>query len=250
MALVKRFAGAALGVAMMVALVALAIWIAPSWRTGSAQDGRSNEQPLISRGYTEAPAGTVVIAGDPVGGATILELRIKDGQKVKRDEIIAVLSAYPQRDVAVRTAEAILEKVKQLREAMLTGWRVTEIEMQEAAIKTAIEQNRLRALERKRTGKPPDQKELETSLDQKSLESQQMTLDLQKQMLAADLAMNQIDLSNAQAALDNARNNREGALVRSPVDGVVVQIFARQGEGVSHLGIAKVVDMRQMRVVA
>ena len=33
-------------------------------------------------------------------------------------------------------------------------------------------------------------------------------------------------------------------LVRSPIDGVVVQIFTRQGERVSHYGIAKIVDMR------
>jgi multidrug efflux pump subunit AcrA (membrane-fusion protein) len=252
MALVKKFTGAALGVAVTVGLVALAIWITPpSWRTGSAQDSaRPNRQPLISRGYTEAPAGTVVIAGDPIGGARILELRIKDGQAVKRDEIIAVLSGYPKMDVAVRTAEANLEKIKQLRQAMLTGTRVSEIAMQETAIKTTIEQNNLRALERQRSGKPPDQKALEISLDQKTLETQRATLHLQKQSLAADLALNQIDVANAQAALDNARNNREGSLVRSPVDGIVVQIFARQGERVSGLGIAKVVDMRQLRVVA
>ena len=39
------------------------------------------------------------------------------------------------------------------------------------------------------------------------------------------------------------------ALVRSP-DGVVTQIFARQGERISSYGIAKIVDMRQLRVLA
>lgn len=64
---------------------------------------------LISRGYTEAPAGTVVVAGNPAGGWVLIELRIKDGQMVKRDEIVAVLSNYPQAEVALRTAEAKLE---------------------------------------------------------------------------------------------------------------------------------------------
>ena len=80
----------------------------------SAQDGSYTAgQPLIARGYTDAPTGTVVVAGDPAGGSTVLELRIKDGQKVKRDEIIAVLSNYPLADIGVRTAEANLEKLKQ-----------------------------------------------------------------------------------------------------------------------------------------
>ncbi len=42
----------------------------------------------------------------------------------------------------------------------------------------------------------------------------------------------------------------EESLVRSPIDGVVTQINSRQGEMASGLGIAKVVDMKQLRVFA
>jgi multidrug resistance efflux pump len=252
MARAKKLTWGASGAAILVMLAVVALWMAPSRQTSSAQDGgRPNgPPPLISRGYTDAPAGTAVIAGDPAGGSTLLELRIKDGQTVKRDEIIAVLSEYPRMDVAVRTAEANLEKIKQVRESMVTGTRVTQIAMQEAAIQTTIEENKLKALERQRSSKPLDQKELETSLAEGNLEKQKATLHLQKQSLAADLALNEIDLANAKASLDNARSNRETALVRSPLDGVVVQIFARQGERVSGSGIAKIVDMRQLRVLA
>jgi hypothetical protein len=37
---------------------ALALWVAPSRQTSSAQDGIRPTGPLISRGYTDAPAGT------------------------------------------------------------------------------------------------------------------------------------------------------------------------------------------------
>ena len=33
---------------------------------------------LIARGYTEAPAGTAMIANDPNGGSVLKELRIKE----------------------------------------------------------------------------------------------------------------------------------------------------------------------------
>src|SRR3979490_800587 len=102
MARVNRLSGGALGVATMGVIVAVALWLTPSRQMSSAQDReRSDRQPLISRGYTDATTGTVVIAGDPGGGQTILELRIKDGQTVKRDEIIAVLSNYPRADILV-----------------------------------------------------------------------------------------------------------------------------------------------------
>jgi multidrug resistance efflux pump len=251
MARAKKLTWGATGAAVLLVIAAVVLWMTPSRQTSSAQDGgRPNGQPLISRGYTDAPEGTAVIAGDPAGGSTLLELRIKDGQTVKRDEIIAVLSNYPKADVAVRTAEATLEKVKQIRETMVTGARITQIAMQEAAIRTTIEQNKLSALERRRSSKPLDQKEIETTLAEQTLEKQKATLHLQKQSLAADLAMNEIDIANAQASLDSARSNRETALVRSPLDGVVVQIFARQGERIAGGGIAKIVDMRQLRVLA
>lgn len=241
---------AIIGVTVIGVIAGFAAWFAPSLPTGIAQDStRPNPQPLISRGYTDAPGGTVTVAGDPLGGATLIELRIKDGQTVKEGEIIGVLSEYPRADIAVRTAEASLEKLLQVRETMTKGSRVTEIAMAEDSITQTIERNKLKVLELQRSGKPPDQKEIELSLAEQNLEKQKTNLILQKQKLASDLAINDLDIANAKAVLDRALANRESALVRSPIDGVVVQIFTRQGERVVY-GIAKIVDMRKLRVLA
>src|SRR3954469_13472455 len=102
----QKFKWGATGVAIMVVIAAVFLWIAPSRQTSSAQDGIRPTGPLISRGYTDAPAGPAVIAGDPTGGGVLQELRIADGQKVKRDEVIAVLSNYSRADVTVRTTES------------------------------------------------------------------------------------------------------------------------------------------------
>ena len=50
--------------------------------------------------------------------------------------------------------------------------------------------------------------------------------------------------------LEQAISIRETALVRSPIDGIVTQINSRQGEMATGQGIAKVVDMKQLRVFA
>jgi multidrug resistance efflux pump len=246
----KKFRWGATGVALLVVIVALTMWMAPTRQTSSAQDGMRSDGPLISRGYTDAPAGTAVIAGDPGGGATLLELRIADGQKVKRDEVIAVLSNYPKADVALRMAEADLTKMQQSRETVLRGTRVAEIALQEAAIKSAIEENKLKALERMRSGRPLDQKELEASLAEQGVQRRQAQLQLAKQQLANEEVQTELDIANTMSRIDSARRTREEALVRSPLDGVVVQIFSRQGERVSGSGIAKIVDMSQLRVLA
>src|SRR5260370_30214103 len=136
MARLNGLTGRALGVVTMIAIVALALWITPSRQMSSAQDrAQSNKRPLIARGYTDAANGTVVVAGDPLGGQTVIELRIKEGQTVKRDQIIAVLSNYPRADIMVRMAEANLAKVKRDRERMLTGPPVTPLAMMEADLR-------------------------------------------------------------------------------------------------------------------
>ena len=252
MARLNGLTGRALGAVTMIAIVALALWITPSRQMSSAQDrDQSNKRPLIARGYTDAANGTVIVAGDPLGGQTVIELRIKEGQTVKRDQIIAVLSNYPRADITVRMAEANLEKVKRERENLLTGPRVTQLAMMDADIQTTIDQNKLADLGRLRSAKPADVKTLEVSIAKRNFENQKASVALQKQSLKNDLAANQFDVDNSQATLENARADRDAALVRSPVDGLVAEIYTRQGELIpGHPGIAKIVDMHQLRVLA
>ena len=250
MAQAKKFTWGASGLAVVAVLAALVLWMAPSRQTSSAQDGGRQPGPLISRGYTDAPAGTAVIAGDPAGGGVLIELRITDGQKVKRDEVIAVLSNFTKADVSVRQTEAELAKLKLQREAMVGGYRTAEIDMQEVVVRSAAEQHKLKTLEMQRSGKPPDQKQLELSISQQDLEREQAKLRVQKETLQTDLSQIDTDIAITSARLDSARTTREQALVRSPLDGVVVQIYTRQGERVSPNGIAKIVDLSQLRVLA
>ncbi|CAN0311548.1 unnamed protein product, partial [Phaeothamnion confervicola] len=160
MARTTRFLRVALGASAVVVIVALVLWIGPDRQRSKAQDMRP-PGPLISRGYTEAPAGTVVIAGDPEGGSVILELRVTDGQKVKRDDIIAVLSNYPTADVEVRAAEAQLLKAKQQREAMVSGFRTAEIAMQEVVVKAESDTNKLKQLQFQRSSMRSAEKQIE-----------------------------------------------------------------------------------------
>ena len=236
--------------AAVVAAAAFVLGNAPGHQAGNVKNGIQAIGPLISRGYTEAPAGTAVIAGDPAGGGVLLELRIVDGQKVKRDDIIAVLSNFPSADIAVRQAEAELAKTKLQRESMASGFRKSEIDQQELAVKSVAEENKLKAMEVSRSGKPPDMKQLELNVSQNNLEREQAKLRVMKETLATDVAQTDTEISILEAKLDSERNTREQALVRTPLEGIVVQIYSRQGERIAAGGIAKVVDMGQLRIVA
>ena len=235
--------------AVLFVAAALFLWIAPSRQTSSAQDAIKASGTLISRGFTDAPMGTVLLAGSPEGGAVLAELRVSEGQMVKRDEVIAVLSNYPKADVTVRTTEAELEKTKLQREAMVSGYRKAEIAQQEVVVKGKSEELKLKTLELQRSGKQPDMKQLELNISQQDLAREEAKLRVMKESLSSDLAQNETDIAIMKAKFDNARAAREEALVRSPLNGVIVQVLTRQGERVGP-GIAKIVDMSQMRVFA
>ncbi|HLM15949.1 MAG TPA: HlyD family efflux transporter periplasmic adaptor subunit [Reyranella sp.] len=250
MARAKKFRWGAIGLAILVAIAGAGLWVMPTRQTSSAQDAPKAAPPLIARGYTDAPEGTAVVAGDPAGGSVLVELKVKDGQKVKKGEVLAVLSNYARADVTLRMAEADLVKLKQMHDFVLKGTRLSDIALQEAALKSSIEQNKLDSLQRARSGKPPDVREIETAIAEQGLERQKVRLALLKTTLENDLAQHEIDMANTQSRIDSAKRTLEDALVRSPLDGVVVQIFSRQGERVSPAGIVKVVDMAQLRVLA
>ena len=238
-------------VALAVAVISLAIVFAlPDLQVGTAQNRSEVNGPLISRGYTDAPAGTAVIAGDPVGGSVLTELRIENGQAVRRGEIIAVLNNYAAADLEVRRIEQEIAKARRQRESMISGYRTAEIALQEISVKSASEENRLKDLELSRSSVPPDQKQLQSNLSQQSLEREEARLRFQKEVLAADLSQTEADITILEAKLEEAKIGRELAVVRSPLDGVVVDIYTRQGERISFRGIAKIVDLNQIRIFA
>lgn len=247
----RKFAWLGAGALAVAAIATTIVLGLPDRQVGSAQNKSEIGGPLISRGYTDAPAGTAVIAGDPgVGGSVLVDLRIKTGQLVKRDEVIAVLNNYAIADVEVRRMEAAIAKARQQREAMISGYRKAEIAQQEVSVKSASEESRLKDLELSRSSLPPDQKQLQSTISQQTLEREQAKLKFQKELLAADLAQTESDIVINTARLDEAKLEREQALVRSPLDGVVVDIYTRQGERVSGRGIAKIVDLNQIRIFA
>ena len=240
-----------MGALAVVLLAGLALWVTPSRQTSSAQDAVRATGPLISRGYTDAPAGTAVIAGDPtLGGVLLTELRAVDGQRVKKDDILAVLSHYSRSDVTVRNTKAELAKTERQREAMVSGFRLTEIAVQEAVVRSSAANTKLKVLEMARSGKTPEMRQLELDISQHDLEKEQAKLRHLIDTLDTDRASIDYDITILKARLDSAKTAREQSLVRSPLDGIVVQIYTRQGERVSHNGIAKVVDLSQLRVLA
>ncbi|SJZ30509.1 Multidrug resistance efflux pump [Enhydrobacter aerosaccus] len=234
------------------------------------EGARPTRKPLMVRGFTDATMAEVVLDG--VGSDTVLELRVVEGQQVKRGDVVAVLANYPLADIAVRSAEAELEKAQARRKSLMGGIPVAEVANdtsedapksktksagppkrgvaeQEVMVKLSAEEAKLKTLNMQRSGLPPDQRELEITVSNQNVEHEQARLRVLKETLADDLAKSDAEIALKKAKLEDAQLIREQALVRSPLDGVVLQIWTHPGERIRR-GIAQIVDMQRLRIVA
>jgi HlyD family secretion protein len=233
-----------------VPAIALPLLLLGQVSLSMAQNADLASKPLSVRGYTDAPDGTAIVAIDQTTGGSVAELRVKEGQKISRGDIVAVLSTFQAAEISMRSAAAELEKGKQQRDAMKSGYRVTEIAMQEVAVSQSEKESRVKVLEMHRSSKPDDQKQLEITISRQALEKDRAKLKMVRETLTSDLAQAEADVAIKQAKLDNAVVARERALVRSPFDGVVTQIWTHSGERMDYRGIAKIVDMSRLGVLA
>jgi multidrug resistance efflux pump len=183
-----------------------------------------------------------------------------------------VLANYPAADIAVRSAEAQLRQIENRHQSLAQGIRPTPktdkaadgqgkskkkkdaeptvgVAEQEAIVRLSAAESKLKQLEMARSALPDDQRNLEIRISDEKLEHDRAKLRVLKETLASDLAQSEIDIQIQTAELERARRLREQGLVRSPLDGVIVQILARPGERIDR-GIAQIVDMSRLRVVA
>lgn len=238
---------------VMLVCVALSLLLVTGFsqkETGATHDRPETVGPLIARGYTDVRATSSLVAGDPEGGDIVAELKVRAGEQVREGQIIAVLGNHLAAEIEVSKVKVDIQSARAQERSMLSGFRATEIASQEITVKLAEADYRLKTLELSRTTLPPDERELRVTLLLKRMEREKARLSLKKQHLAYDLARARTDLLVLDSLLENAEYSREQTLVRAPLDGVVAEVVARTGERVIPRGIARIVDLAQMRIYA
>jgi multidrug resistance efflux pump len=204
--------------------------------------------PLIVRGYTDVPNATVRLG---IGsGDIITDLRVQDGQTVKAGDVVAVLRNYESVGRSLKISEARRELARQKYESLKDGPRTKEIAGQEQAVRLAELSAKRTQIEIQRTALLPEIKQIDIETSQAKVEQEQRKLATMRAALDTDIQTAAAELAIADAEVEQLRTQRENSQVRSPINGVVLQIYARQGEVVTGQGIAKIVDLSQLRVLA
>ncbi len=237
-----------LPLAAVIVAFLLAPGLARAQAGARAEAAQAPGQPLIVRGYTDAPAGTARVGAAAPG--FVVDLRVKDGQQVKAGDIVAVMSPHDSYAKHLKILEVRRQLVLKRIDSLRDGPRTADISMFEKTVRGIELSNQLAQIERQSSAKRPEVKQLELEIAQNALEREQQRLATMRVVLDADRGLVNGELAMVDAEIEHLKSQLDGSIVRTPIDGVVVQIFARPGESVAGQGVAKIIDLGQMRVLA
>ncbi|AXI49183.1 ABC transporter permease (plasmid) [Sulfitobacter sp. SK012] len=210
------------------------------------------------------PRGDVIRVATPsgAGDARIAEIRVVEGNQVQANDVLAILDNLPQLESRVVSAQASIG----VREANLLQTR--------ASIRASLDETQA-GLERAEATAKMAQSDLSraTSLFERDLvtradfdrviaRANEAGRDVERniatlsryetgsEIVQADIAVAEANLQAARAELARARQDLEGAFVRAPVAGTVLDINAHVGERPANTGIFDLGDTSQMTVEA
>ncbi|HZS82720.1 MAG TPA: efflux RND transporter periplasmic adaptor subunit [Stellaceae bacterium] len=204
--------------------------------------------PLIDGGYTVAapgkvePASEEIAVGAPLTGL-LKEVLVKEGDTVKRGEVVARLDTDPFRATLAKAEATLQLREAELRRA-LNGARPQErdeakagLQQAEAVLKTAgIELERRRALVKQGyvSREAADLAEREYAVAQQKREAaRQHFLLVNDPAREEDIAIAEAQVAAAKAERDRAQADLDQAVIRSPIDGTVLRVNRRVGEVIS-----------------
>ena len=253
------------GALFLLALAASVALVSSYWRgheTSAAAAPVSAPAGVACLGHIEPKNGVLRVAAPYVEShpALIRQLLVKQGDRVKQGQVLAVLegrakleAAAAESDDQALVASRRLDQVKAGAKPEDRSAQQAEVARLEAAAANAQrEYQRYQKLYQTHdvTAADLDDKHTAVETTQSELESARAKLRSLASVRPQDIAMAESQLQAAQAAARVAHAALDATQVRAPVAGQVLAIHAHQGEQVSDQGILDLAQTDQMYVVA
>jgi len=213
-------------------------------------------------GHIEPQNGVLRISAAYLDGRPqrVSELKVKQGDRVSAQQVLAILDGNSQLQTSVRVADAKVDlaqaKLSQIKagssEPEIAAQKA-EVEQLQAALENAREEYARYAGLRKNTDVSAAELEsraLAVTTTTRKLEQAQAHLKDISQVRTTDLDIAESELRVAVAQSEAARTNLNAGVVRSPIVGEVLRILAHEGEEVGTEGLLDLGKTDSMYVVA
>jgi HlyD family secretion protein len=208
---------------------------------------------LITNGKVE-PLTYASVRVDTAGLVT--NLSVKEGQRVTKGALLAELSA-PGLQAQLTAAEARVEQAKAELDNIERGGRKADlVEIESSLNRTKLdreaaqrEYNALHRLEAKQAATREQVEAARGKVRQAELEIEGLERKRTALVVSSDRAVAEAKLREAQASVQLARQRMAGAIIRSPIAGVVYSVPVRRG-GYLNIGdlVANVGVLDRLRV--
>ncbi len=177
----------------------------------------------------------------------VSQIFIKEGDKVKRGQVIAILDSLTKLQAALQQARLNA----QFQNAQTEYLRFKNLYDEGAIAALEIDAKRLNVV----TLQEQINEEISTlnqilSTLPKQISESQANLEKLKEVRPEDVRVAQIQFEQTKAAVLESEADLELAYVKSPIDGTVLKIHTHAGEGISSNGIVDLAQTKDMYVMA
>jgi HlyD family secretion protein len=252
---------------VLVTVAAAAVWTVASRPqtaavTGGPGFGREHGKAIACLGRIQPEDGVFRLSARSLSGqpSIVADLLVKEGEAVRRGQLVAVLNSRDQLEAAWRAAEAraVVERARVAQ--VKAGAKPADLQAQRAEI-ARLE---VEVAQAQRDYRRYQELDREGVISAAELDDRRLRAETTTQLLAqarerlnsladirdVDIARAQADLEAAVRFADQTRAEFEQSQIRSPIDGHVLRIHAWPGEEVDLAGIMEVGKTGRMYVVA
>lgn len=217
----------------------------------------SGKQPSVACLGRIVPAERVLYLSSPDQSSRVIkELRVKRGDLVKKDQVLAVMysnlpaaASLLKAGTAVELAEAKLNVMRagELFAALIN--QEADVQRNEAALKAAKANLEFEIKD--------DSSKKEIHYAKTRFEELAAVLQASKELLEKMKLARQLDITVSEKELALARNERNAAeanialtMINAPINGKIIEVFTYEGESVGDNGALAIADVSNMMVEA
>lgn len=251
------------GVLVLLGVFLLATYRAQSSAGAATPAADSGPRGVACLGHISPRDGLVRLsqaASSYPGPSPIAAIQVREGEKVKAGQILAVLENQPRLESAWRAAAAQVKVAESRLSQIRAGASATERAAQQAQIDElsllveAARINHARSENLKRDSAIAEvgfqNTELALETRKKALEAARARLKSMQDVPDVDVQAARAQHEAAKAEADRTRAEMEQAFVRAPADGEIVRICAQVGERIGPEGVMEFGQLDPMYVFA
>ena len=254
----------ALAAAVGVSLALYSNKLAASQSQSQSQTTPAISEPskVASLGRIEPRDGVFRIAARSLSGqpSIVSELRVREGERVKAGQLLALLDSRRQFEAAVRDLDARVPVAQSRLATVSAGAKEADLAVQQAEIarlevelaNARTELNRYHTLYDAGAATVVERDRRRTAVDTTTeiLNQARSRLASLQDVRDVDIKLAEAEVQSARATVERAKAEVRASEVRAPIDGQVLRIHAYPGEDIGPQGLLEIGRTDEMYVVA